>query len=172
MQENVDKKSELAPDSIMMLRTAQQHHVHLSSMADQKAGFLIGSSVVLIGLVIGNLETDPSLALVLVGLTALAALVLAIIAVIPRYFSAPPGGGEPNTLFFGVFAHMDEEEFIEHHMEISRDAEAVHRTILRDVHQMGSALNNKKFRYLGYAFRVALWGMVAAVAVALIDVAV
>ena len=139
-------------------------------MADQKAGFLIGSSVVLLGLVIGNLESDPSLALVLVGLTALAALVLSIIAVIPRYFTSPSAESRPNRLFFGVFSQMDEDEFIEHHMEVSRDTEAVHRALLRDIHQLGSALNAKKFRYLGWAFRVALWGMIAAFAVAVIDV--
>ena len=167
-QQNV----ELSPDSIMMLRTTQQHHVRLSAMADQKAGFLIGGSVVLIGLVIGNLDDDPSLGLILVGLTALVALALSIVAVIPRYVSKPSAEQEPNTLFFGVFAHMDEDEFIDHHMELSTDQDAVHRAMLRDIHQMGSSLNSKKFRYLSYAFTVALWGMVAAFAVAVIDAVV
>ncbi len=167
-----EQSSDLSSDSIMMLRTTQQHHVRLSAMADQKAGFLIGSSVVLIGLVIGNLDTDPSVGLILVGLTALAALALSIFAVIPRYESEPSSDRQPNTLFFGVFAHMDEDEFIDHHMEISRDQDAVHRAMLRDIHQMGSSLNAKKFRYLSYAFTVALWGMVAAFVVAVVDVIV
>ena len=157
---------------IALLRTTQQHHVHLSAMADQKAGFLIGSAVVLIGLVIGNLEDSSSLALILVGLTALASLVFAIIAVMPRYYTSPSSDSRPNTLFFGVFSQMHEDEFIDHHLELFRDNEEVRRAMLRDIHQLGSALNAKKFRYLGYAFRVALWGMIASFAVAVIEAVV
>jgi len=141
-------------------------------MADQKAGFLVGSSVVLLGLVIGNLEDSSSVALVMVGLTALAALVLSIIAVIPRYTTSPVPGSKPNTLFFGVFSHIDEEEFIETHLELLQDNQKVRRAMLRDIHQMGSALNNKKFRYLSYAFSAALWGMVVSFGVAIVELVV
>ncbi|MBW2495546.1 MAG: hypothetical protein JRE43_12400 [Deltaproteobacteria bacterium] len=166
-----DKKptADHASEAIALLRTTQQHHVQLSAMADQKAGFLVGSSVVLLGLVIGNLETSTSVALVMVGLTALAALVLSIIAVIPRYTSAPIRGVKPNTLFFGVFAHIDEDEFIDGYLELLHDNENVRRAMLRDIHQLGTALNNKKFRYLSYAFRVALWGMVVSFGAAIVE---
>lgn len=163
---------ELARDSIVMLRTTQQHHVRLSMMADQKAGFLIGGSVVLLGIVIGSLDSEATPALLVVGLTAIVSLALSISAVMPRYTSTSSKDSDRNLLFFGVFAHMDEDEFIDHHMEVSRDSESVHRAMLRDIHQMGSSLNNKKFRYLSYAFQVALWGMVLAFIVALVDVVV
>jgi hypothetical protein len=119
--------------------------------------------------VIGNLETSSSIALVMVGLTALASLVLSIIAVIPRYTSSPIPGAKPNTLFFGVFAHMDEDDFIDTHLEMLHDNEQVRRAMLRDIHQMGTALNNKKFRYLSYAFSVALWGMVVSFGIAVVE---
>jgi len=169
MADNEEASSHQSAEAIGLLRTTQQHHVHLSAMADQKAGFLVGSSVVLLGLVIGNLETSDSIALVMVGLTALCALVLSIIAVIPRYHGAPIPGASPNTLFFGVFAHIDEDEFIKTHLDLLHDNEQVRTAMLRDIHQMGTALNNKKFRYLSYAFRVALWGMVGSFAVAVIE---
>ena len=168
-EDNKQRPADVTSEAIGLLRTAQQHHVHLSAMADQKAGFLVGSSVVLLGLVIGNLETSSSFALVMVGLTALASLVLSIIAVIPRYTTSPIPGAQPNTLFFGVFAHMDEDEFIDTHLELLHDNENVRRAMLRDIHQMGTALNNKKFRYLSYAFSVALWGMVVSFGIAVIE---
>ena len=166
---DADKTGQMLPDSMLMLRTAHQHHVHLSAMADQKAGFLIGGSVVLLGLVVGALDDSPSLGIIMVGATALGSLILSIIAVIPRYFTSPTDEWEPNRLFFGVFSHMEEDEFIDYHMEVSRDSEAVHRAMRRDIHQMGTALNATKFRYLGWAFRVALWGMGASFVVALIE---
>ena len=169
MTEHKKPPADHASEAVALLRTTQQHHVHLSAMADQKAGFLVGSSVVLLGLVIGSLEESSSVALVMVGLTALSALVLSIVAVIPRYHSSPIPGARPNTLFFGVFAHMDEDEFIDTHLEILEDNESVRRAMLRDIHQMGTALNNKKFRYLSYAFSVALWGMVISFGVAVIE---
>lgn len=172
MVEDGETPQQKPAEVIALLRTTQQHHVHLSAMADQKAGFLIGSAVVLLGLVIGNLETSSSVSLVMVGLTALAALVLAIVAVMPRYYTSPTENSRPNTLFFGVFAHIDEDEFIDHHLELFKDNEEVRRAMLRDIHQLGSALNAKKFRYLGYAFQVALWGMVASFAAAVIEVIV
>jgi len=172
MAEHGETTQQGVPEAAYALRLAQQHHVQLSAMADQKAGFLIGSAVVLLGLVIGNLENSSSVAMVLVGMTALGALSLAIIAVMPRYYTAPTTTGSPNTLFFGVFSQMAEDEFIEYHIELFKDNEEVRKAMLRDIHQLGSALNAKKFRYLGYAFRVALWGMVASFAVALIEVIV
>ena len=68
---DADKTGQMLPDSMLMLRTAHQHHVHLSAMADQKAGFLIGGSVVLLGLVVGALDDSPSLGIIMVGATAL-----------------------------------------------------------------------------------------------------
>ncbi len=57
MIEDIAPRSDLSPPTavsiINMLRSTQQHHVMLSSMADQKASFLIGASVVTTSLVLG-----------------------------------------------------------------------------------------------------------------------
>ena len=90
MTDHERKTQQGVPEAAYALRLAQQHHVQLSAMADQKAGFLIGSSVVLLGLVIGNLEDSSSVALVLVGVTAIAALSLAMVAIVIRQ-SQPRG---------------------------------------------------------------------------------
>lgn len=157
-------------DAVYLLRTTQQHHVHLSAMADQKAGFLIGGSIVLLGLVLGQLGGEQSLGLLAAGFTALVTLSLAIFAVMPRFSGKThEPGATPNTLFFGVFAHINEEEWIEEHLELLNDATRVRRAMLRDIHQMGSDLYWKKFRYLSYAFQVAFVGFAISFAVALIE---
>ena len=168
---NDDIPEEVAQhDAVYLLRTTQQHHVQLSAMADQKAGFLIGGSIVLLGLVLGQLGGEQSLGLLAAGLTALVTLSLAIFAVMPRFSGKTQGpGAAPNTLFFGVFAHIDEEDWIEDHLEMLSDAARVRRAMLRDIHQMGSDLYSTKFRYLSYAFRVAFVGFAISFAVALIE---
>lgn len=157
-------------DSVFLLRTTQQHHVQLSAMADQKAGFLIGGSIVLLGLVLGQLEGSRSLGLLAAGLTALVTLSLAIYAVMPRFSGRTPSPTtSPNTLFFGVFARVDEDRWIEDHLELLEDDVEVRRAMLRDIHQLGTDLYRTKFRYLSYAFRVAFFGFALSFAVALIE---
>ncbi len=161
------------PDSAevaFLLRNTQQHHVSLSGMADQKSGFLIGGSIVLLGLVLGQLGTTRSYGLLAAGLTALVTLALAILAVIPRFHPGTKvGSGNPNTLFFGVFANIDEKTWIDAHMDLLEDSAKMRRAMLRDIHQMGTSLYRRKYRYLAYAFRVAFIGYGLSFGVALVE---
>lgn len=153
-----------------MLRTVQQHHVQLSAMADQKASFLIGGSIVLLGIVVGQLQGSSSIALAVAGVTALVTLVLAIFAVMPRFTGIPPSTARStNVFFFGVFAHIDEEEFIESQLGVFTDSEDIQRALLRDIHQLGTALYKTKYRLLSYAFKVALVGLTVSFLVALAE---
>lgn len=159
------------PESVALLRTMQQHHVHLSAMADQKAGFLIGGSVVLLGLVLGQIEEGVSAALLIAATTAILTLTLSILAVMPRFYTAATDHERPNILFFGVFSHMPEDDFIDEVVALTDTEGGVRRAFLRDIHQMGKGLNATKFRYLAYAFRVALAGMALAFAAAIFEYA-
>src|SRR5690348_1937973 len=69
-----------------MLRTAQQHHVQLSVMADVKANIIITVSSIVLTMTLGRLN-DPALrvsAVTLLVFTTIA-LLLAILAVLPKY---------------------------------------------------------------------------------------
>ncbi len=105
------------------------------------------------------------------GTTAILTLALSIMAVIPRFYRAATEHERPNLLFFGVFSHMEEDEFIDQVLELTATQGGVRRAFLRDVHQMGKGLNATKFRYLAYAFRVALGGMGIAFIAAIIEYA-
>jgi Family of unknown function (DUF5706) len=63
-------------------------------------------------------------------------------------------------LFFGNFAHLDEGEFIDRILDRMCDDETAYRTMLRDVYQNGQVLHRKKYRFLGYAYRAFMLGLI------------
>src|ERR1700724_4410811 len=104
--------SSVAPRSSVdnLLRTAQQHHVQLSVMADTKASILITISSIVLTIALSR-ASDPQLrpALLTLAAACLISLLLAIIAVLPSF--ARRNTAQRNILFFGHFAQMTDEEY-------------------------------------------------------------
>lgn len=146
-------------DAVYALRTAQQHHVQLSMMADHKANMLIGATFIVFTLAIGQSRTgELSVPLMILAIAAFASAGLAAIAVMPSF--TPRKTGPTNMLFFGGFNSLSEEEFVERLLnEELESQESVYRAMLRDIYQMGIVLGRKKFRFLGWAYRVFLIGL-------------
>lgn len=146
-------------DAVYALRTTQQHHVQLSMMADHKANMLIGATFIVFTLAIGQSRTgDMSLPLLILAIAAFASAGLAAIAVMPAF--TPRKDGPANMLFFGGFNTLSEEQFIERLLsEEFETQESVYRAMLRDIYQMGTILGRKKYRFLGWAYRVFLIGL-------------
>jgi hypothetical protein len=150
--------------SIYMLRTMQQQHLTLSAMADQKANMLLGVASVMLALVVRNgtlVNVQPPL--IVFTLTAFLAALCCMLAVIPAFSGKPPNVPvpefTPNILFFGVFAELDEEVFQARMRLVMGSDEAIYEAMLRDVYQQGLVLKRKKYRYLGYAYRVFIAGI-------------
>jgi hypothetical protein len=149
-----------------ILRTAQQHHVALSSMADLKANILITVSSIVLTMTLGRMN-DPALRISALTLTAftLTALLLAILAVLPKYRPIKvTGAGLPsefNLLFFGHFAELPRERFLE---EITRAMKpgSVYPTMANDLYSLGWYLAHRKYRYLRYSYLFFLAGFVLA----------
>ena len=146
-------------DAVYALRTTQQHHVQLSMMADHKANMLIGATFIVFTLAIGQSKTgDLSIPLLILAIAAFASAGLAAIAVMPAF--TPRKDGPANMLFFGGFSSLSEEEFVERLLsEEFQTQESVYRAMLRDIYQMGTILGRKKYRFLGWAYRVFLIGL-------------
>lgn len=150
-----------------LLRTAQQHHVALSSMADTKANIIITVSSIVLTLSMGHLA-DPELrtsVLVLAAFT-LMALLLAILAVLPKYRPVrldqgrlPPGF---NLLFFGHFAELPRERFLEEFAHVLTPDGSPYATWANDIYSLGSYLAHHKYRYLRYSYLFFLAGFVLA----------
>ena len=154
-------EGETHPNAIHLLRTMQAHHVSLSAMADQKANILIGVNSVIFALVVreGSAMTPPML--ILAASSGLAAI-LCMLAVVPVFGNRRPKGPPlaPNILFFGAFANLSEAQFLHELDEINVDDVKIRQAMARDVYQLGLVLKNKKYKYLGWAYRVFIVGLV------------
>ena len=150
-----------------LLRTMQQHHVALSTMADTKANIIITISSIVLTLALGRLG-DPVLrnaSLTLAGFT-LVALLLAVLAVLPKYrplkLKDPSGPIPPqfNLLFFGHFAELPRERFLTEIAGALKSDGSVYETMARDTYALGWYLAHHKYRYLRLSYLFFLGGFV------------
>ena len=160
-----DDQSEIRfpANAVHVIRTQQQIHVTLSQMADQKANMLLAATFVVFTIALGQVrETAEPLPLMILGGAAFLSGIVAILAVLPAtHFKT---GGASNLLFFGSFTQMGEEEYLDRiTKEISADYSA-YRMMARDLYQNGVVLERKKYRLIGWAYRIFLVGLVASFA--------
>lgn len=160
-----------------LLRTTQQHHVHLSVMADTKANIVITVSSIVLTLSLGRLN-DPSLhhAMAVLAIFTLLALFLAVLAVLPKYrplrLPSPdaPLPAQFNLLFFGHFAELTKDRFLDEVERSLKTDGSVYRTMASDIYSLGWYLSHYKYRYLRGAYLSFLCGFVGACAVQLVRV--
>lgn len=146
-----------------LLVTAQSGHVTLSEMADSKASILMGATFVVFSLTLSQITSAKATAsLLLLGGFSFLATIFSVLAIRP---SLPPETRivkhNTNLLFFGSFAGIPEEEYIDRVIEILKSEESTYRTMARDLYQNGHVLYAKKYRYLIYAYTTFLIGIVA-----------
>ncbi len=152
-----------------LLRTAQQHHVALSSMADTKANIIITVSSIVLTLTFGRMnEPELRTSVLTLGAFTLLALLLAILAVLPKY--RPPklrDGQLPpnfNLLFFGHFGELSRERYLEEiSRALARDG-SPYATWAADIYSLGVYLAHYKYRYLRWSYIFFLTGFVLACA--------
>lgn len=147
------------PNAIHLVRTTQQINVNLSQMADQKASILMGATFVVFTISVGQASRDGlSVALLVLIAFAFLSAMLAVFAIMPAV--RPKKNGSRNILFFGYFTSMSEEDYVGEVLDSLESDEKIYRTMLRDVYQNGQILQNKKYKFLGHAYRVFLGGLV------------
>lgn len=161
--QKVDPRAGFAPDSVHLLRTTMQMQYQLSQMADQKANMVLGACFVIFTVTIsqGANGVRP-LPLLILGGAAFAAACLAVFAVLPSVKAPPRPDGPANMLFFGSFTQIPEAEFIERLLTVAQNPRHVFEAFAHDIYQNGKVLSRKKYRFLGYAYRVLLTGLIGA----------
>jgi hypothetical protein len=162
------QKRVFPPNAIHLVRTAQQIHVQLSAMADHKASILMGATFVIFTITIGQARgsaTPP--ALLILGAAAFFSAVFAVLAILPATHYRR--GGPVNLLFFGSFTQLSEEEYLDQVVERLSEDEQIYRTMARDIYQNGLVLERKKYRLLGYAYRIFLVGLTASFAASVVQ---
>ena len=146
-----------------LLRTAQQHHVQLSVMADTKASILITISSIVMTIALSR-ASDPQLrpALLTLAAACLISLMLAIGAVLPTFARSKRRSAERNILFFGHFAQMSDDEYRNEMEHILSSDALIYETAVRDIHSLGVYLYKKKYRFLRFAYVALLFGFILA----------
>jgi Family of unknown function (DUF5706) len=148
------------PNTVHVIRTAQQINVMLSQMADQKANILLAATFVIFTIAIGQArEIAEPLPLLILGGGAFFSAIFAVLAVLPASRYRPDA--ETNLLFFGSFARLDEADYIDRLIDAVGDDETAYRIMARDLYQNGLVLSRKKYRLLSYAYWIFLAALVA-----------
>jgi hypothetical protein len=152
---------ELSGEGVHLLRTTQAVQYQLSQMADQKASMLLGITFLIFTIAVGQARVGtPQPALLILGAAAFMAAVLAVMAVLPQIKPPPVSEGSDNLLFFGAFSRMTQDEFVAAVLVAVTDTRSTYEAFARDIYQNGRVLAGKKYKLLGYAYRVLLVGLI------------
>ena len=142
-----------------MLKSLQGSLVLYTGQADLKANLVITTSSLVLTIVATQWGEDslrPGLSAVAIG--ALLALVTAITVVIPKFRLPHNGevrhdfGEHENPLFFGHFASMPRDRFVEIMAEIAADDAVLYEAQAADIHDQGRYLVVSKYRHLRLAY--------------------
>ena len=149
------------PNAIHLVRTAQQMQLQLSQMADQKASILMGATFVSFTIAVGQVSSGHiSPPLVILATFAFLAAILAMMVVMPRIGKLDPELVDGSLLFFGAFSQIPEADYVEKLKGRLVADDLVFTTMIRDMHQNGQILASRKYKFLGYAYRTFLTGLV------------
>lgn len=152
-----------------MLRETRNQLVSFSQMADIKANILLSISSVLATVAIAKL-TDPAwtLPIVVLVISLLGSIFLALLAVIPSMRLLRRGKlntKDPNfnTLFFGDYALVSYEDYLEHMEEVMNDPDRLYEIQVREIYSAGKYLQNTKFNYIKYGYILFFIGLLSSI---------
>lgn len=156
-----------------MYRTTYRTHVNLSSIADNKANFMLTINGVVISMVLTNLfpkfADSPELQIPTITLLAscLTALIFAILATRPKvtkgeFTREDIEQKRSNLLFFGNFYNMDIDDFHWGMKEMIKDSDFLYSSMTRDLYYLGVVLA-KKYRYLRICYGIFMYGIILSV---------
>jgi Family of unknown function (DUF5706) len=150
------------------LRNVQQQLVALGGQADFKASVMITASSIVVSIVATNVGDDSlGIASAIVCGFVLAALLASVVTVFPkfrRHRHVTSGTAELpagfNVVFFGHYAQISKEQFLEELSAVASDDGALYRTIAGDIYDQGIYLVDQKYRYLRVSYAAFLLGFV------------
>lgn len=161
-----------SPHAVHLLRTVQTNNLALSQMADQKASILMGATFLVFSIAVGRaFGGGIPWSLAVLAVFAFLSSLCAVIAVLPSVGRPGAGEGAANPLFFGHFADRDEEEWTRDVLARLDADEQMFRAMLHDIYQNGQVLQRRKYRYLRYAYRIFIAGMVVTLSAFVVEMA-
>ena len=145
-----------------LLIAAYEGNWALSEMADNKASILMGASFVVFSLSIADVASGKaSFPLLVLTLFSFAATVLGVLTVRPNRlpkFKMDPSN--VNIMFFGSYANISREQYIEQVIKILSSEEETYKRLAKDIYDHGCALRSDKYRWLYWSYTLFLVGLV------------
>ena len=145
-----------------LLIAAYEGNWALSEMADNKASILMGASFVVFSLSIADVAAGKaSFPLLVLTLFSFAATVLGVLTVRPNRlpkFKLDPNN--VNIMFFGSYANISREEYIDQVIKILSSEEETYRRLAKDIYDHGCTLRADKYRWLYWSYTLFLVGLV------------
>ena len=163
LQKENDKKAPGSARGIeTMFRAAYRVQMDLTGLADNKANMMISINSIIISIILAavapKLDANPWLLLPTLVLLAgnLVSVIYSIQAARPRIFRQDIDlenihRGARNLLFFGNFATLSEDEFVQGMNTLMSEKGLVYDTMIRNIYGLGSVLN-RKFKLLQTAY--------------------
>lgn len=151
--------------------------MQLSQMADQKAQILLGVCSLIITFSLNQIATsNVPIGLITLAILMFVAMVPAIMAVTPRLGERRRDAGqkkEPprldNPLFFGSFADLDSDQFLEEMGYTIQDSDRLYEALLLNIYNNGKVMADKKYRLITASYNLFLGGMAVGTLTALIE---
>jgi hypothetical protein len=167
------KKTGSARGVETMFRTAYHVQMDLTGLADNKANMMISINGIIISIIIAavapKLDSNPWLLLptMVFLLGTLVSIVYAILAARPRVSSVPITlrdleHSQGNILFFGDFANLQEDDFVEGMLDLIDRRPLMYETMIRNIYGLGLVLR-KKFALLQIAYTAFMLALVMGV---------
>lgn len=157
-----------------MLRTTQQHHVQLSSFADQKANILIASNCIIFSITLARIETSSEYWGVWSLLVAsVLCIITAILVVAPLSLPTKRPSFDSknfNPLFFAHFSACTHEEYQNKMKQAMDTKEDVQEAMIRDIYQIGKVLNTRKFPFLKISSAIFIGGMIVSMVLFVVQI--
>jgi hypothetical protein len=156
-----------------MFRTSYNVQMDLTGLADNKANMMISINGIIISIIIASvapkLDSNPWLIIptTIFLLGTLVSIVYAILAARPRVSSVPITlkdleHSRGNILFFGDFANLREQEFVEGMNALLEERNVLYETMIRNLYGLGAVLK-KKFALLQIAYTAFMMALVMGV---------
>jgi len=145
-----------------LFKSSYRVQMELTALADNKANMMISINGIIMSIMLASvapkLDNNPWLLLptILLLIGSMVSMIFAILAARPRVMRHPITltdlkHSQGNILFFGNFANMHPDDFVQGLEEMMHDLPLVYDTMIRNIHSLGSVLN-KKFALLQVAY--------------------
>ena len=157
-----------------MLRTTQQHHVHLSLVADQKANILLACNSIILSLALSRMDFIEAYWCAYTMLSAsVISMLLALLVVAPLSLKRKrphPDDRNFNLLFFDHFTTLPFDQFRDRMFNTMESSERVQEAMVKDIYQIGKVLTTRKYLFLKLSSQVFMFGVIASVILLAIQV--